>query len=238
MLCASIAFACMGAFVKSLTKQFHELEIVFFRNAFGLCWVGLDLFRNPPQQTSGNLLLLIRRGIFGFLAITFFFYTIHHSSLAVATTFSKSEIIFTAIIATIQLGEPLTWLGGFSIIIGLFGVGILSGFQFNQVNGLSWIGIFCGLFAALAHTTVRKLRNSYDPRIVMSALMLTGTVLSVLIFGLKPWVSWDWLPEFRVPIGHEWWRLLGMSLAGAIGQYFLTTGYFQIPAALASTVGL
>ena len=99
MILASFLFAIMGAFAKELSNSMSSIEIVFFRNVFGVFIIGYSIYNRPLKQVGGKPFLLIFRGLIGFIALLFFFYTISKISLAEAMTFSKTSTIFTAIFA-------------------------------------------------------------------------------------------------------------------------------------------
>ena len=107
MLIASLLFAFMGAFAKELSDSMNSVEIVFFRNIFGVILIAFSIYKRPLNQVGGKPLLLIFRGLAGFLALLMFFYNISQISLAEAMTFSKTSPIFTAIFAYIFVKEKI-----------------------------------------------------------------------------------------------------------------------------------
>ncbi len=72
MLFASFLFACMGAFAKELSGSMSSLEVVFFRNIFGVVLILMSIYRKPLVQEGGKPWLLIFRGMAGFTALLFF----------------------------------------------------------------------------------------------------------------------------------------------------------------------
>jgi drug/metabolite transporter (DMT)-like permease len=58
MLIASLLFAIMGAFAKLASESMSSLEVVFFRNIFGVVLVGITILKTPLKQTGGRPLLL------------------------------------------------------------------------------------------------------------------------------------------------------------------------------------
>ncbi len=81
MLFASLLFAFMGAFAKELSSSMSSIEVVFFRNIFGVVLIALSLYKKPVKQTGGKPLLLFFRGFVGFLALLTFFYNISNNYL-------------------------------------------------------------------------------------------------------------------------------------------------------------
>ncbi|MDH5465540.1 MAG: DMT family transporter, partial [Thiovulaceae bacterium] len=103
MLFAAMLFAFMGAFAKVLSDDISSLEIVFFRNVFGVFLILLTVWKTPMSHVGGKPWLLFFRGFMGFTALLAFFYNIAHIPLADAMTFSKTSPIFTAIFAFLFL---------------------------------------------------------------------------------------------------------------------------------------
>jgi len=79
MLLASLLFAFMGAFAKELSASMNSVEIVFFRNVFGVILIALSVYKKPLNQKGGKPFLLIFRGVAGFLALLMFFIIFHKS---------------------------------------------------------------------------------------------------------------------------------------------------------------
>ncbi|MDR2635851.1 MAG: DMT family transporter, partial [Campylobacteraceae bacterium] len=181
MLIASFFFASMGVFVKLLSSSLGILEITFFRNIFGVAIIGVTLFNSPLKNIGGKTGLLFFRGIIGFLALLAWFYNIAHIPLADAMTFSRTAPIFTAVIAFFALNERLTKKGWAAIFIGFAGVVFIMKPSGLSLKTTDIMGLFSGLGAALAYTSVRELKKYYDTRTIVLFFMSVGTVGPVLI---------------------------------------------------------
>ena len=90
MLYASVLFAFMGAAAKELSDSMSSVEVVFFRNIFGVFLILISIYNSPLKQIGGKFWLLVFRGMAGFIALLFFFYNIAEISLGEAMTFSKN----------------------------------------------------------------------------------------------------------------------------------------------------
>lgn len=73
MLIASFTFAIMGAFAKLASAHMSSLEVVFFRNVFGVAILAYAIYKKPLQSKGGKPFLLLFRGTMGFLALLAFF---------------------------------------------------------------------------------------------------------------------------------------------------------------------
>lgn len=229
MLFASLMFAIMGAFAKELSQSMSSLEVVFFRNIFGVVMVGFMVLKTPLVQTGGKPFLLFFRGFVGFLALLAFFYNIAYISLADAMTFSKTAPVFTAFFAYIFLKENLNIYGWMALLIGFVGIVLITQPEGFLLKKTDILGIFSGVGAALAYTSVRELRNYYDTRSIVLSFMIIGTIGPVVLLGLAPYVQMKELDfmfaEFTLPSGIDWFNIIGLGLFATMAQIYMTKAY-------------
>ena len=240
MLIASFTFAVMGAFAKLASQSMSSLEVVFFRNVAGVFLVGLAVLKKPMIHQGGKPLLLLFRGFMGFVALLAFFYNIAHIPLGDAMTYSKTSPIFTAIFAWLFLNEKLSrkaWLAIFVGFIGILFITQPSGIGFSKYDLL---GIFSGVGAALAYTSVRELKAYYDTRAVVLSVLGVGTVGPILLFLISPYLH---LPEldfmlgsFVMPHGVVWFYVLAMGAFATISQVLMTKAYGETKAGIVGAV--
>jgi len=244
MLLASFFFAIMGAFAKLASESISSLEVVFFRNIFGVLIIGYAVVKNPMQQSGGKPWLLFFRGFMGFVALLAFFYNIAHISLADAMTFSKTSPIFTAIFAYLFLQEKLSKWAVLALFIGFFGIVFItnpSGFSFSKTDLL---GIFSGIGAALAYTSVRELKKFYDTRAIVLSFMGVGSVGPLLLFLLSSYLpsnlqqgEFDFLfAEFVMPHGILWLYVIAMGIFATLAQVYMTKAYGESKAGIVGAV--
>ena len=240
MLIASFTFAIMGAFAKLASESMSSLEVVFFRNIAGVIIIGLAVLKKPMTHKGGKPFLLFFRGFMGFVALLAFFYNIAHISLGDAMTYSKTSPIFTAVFAFVFLHEKLTWEGWFAVFVGFIGIIFItqpSGIGFTKYDAL---GLFSGVGAALAYTSVRELKAYYDTRAIVLSFMLTGTIGPIILFFISPYVQIQELDfifaEFVVPEGITWVYLLAMGLFATLSQVLMTKAYGETKAGIVGAV--
>ncbi|MDQ7045758.1 MAG: DMT family transporter [Sulfurimonas sp.] len=240
MLIASFTFAIMGAFAKLSSESMSSLEVVFFRNIAGVLIIGLAILRKPLQSKGGKPWLLFFRGFMGFTALLAFFYNIAHISLGDAMTFSKTSPIFTAIFAWLFLSEKLSLKAWGAIGIGFIGILLItqpSGLGFSKYDLL---GIFSGIGAALAYTSIRELKNYYDTRTIVLSFMGVGTVGPIILFIISPYFNAPELDfllgEFVMPQGIVWFYVLGMGVFATISQLLMTKAYGATKAGIVGAV--
>ncbi len=239
MLFASLLFAFMGAFAKLLSQHMGSIEVVFFRNVFGVLLIASTLYKRPLKQAGGKPWLLFFRGFMGFTALLAFFYNIAHIPLADAMTFSKTSPIFTALFAYLFLKESFGFWGWVALFIGFVGIVLITGggMHFDKYDLL---GIFSGVGAALAYTSVRELKRYYDTRAIVLSFMLVGTLGPLLFMSVTPWVSSKdldiFFAPFVIPHGVEWGYIVGMGLFATLAQVYMTKAYGVTKAGIIGTI--
>jgi len=231
MLASALISALNGALTKILSEDISALEIVFFRNFIGVFIILYALKHTPPKLTSGKFHLLFSRGLFGFMAMILFFYTISVIPLGEAITLNKTSPFFVTILAFFLLREHLSLRTAFALVIGFLGVVFIvkpfaMEFSFTHILGL--IG---GFFAAAAYTTIKKIKDMYDSRVIVLSFVGVGTLLPALLFFVAPYVTvpekFSFLfPEFIVPATLKVWLLIAlMALISTLSQWLLTKAY-------------
>jgi len=240
MLIASFTFAIMGAFAKLSSECMSSLEVVFFRNIAGVILIGVAVIKKPMVHKGGKHWLLFFRGFMGFSALLAFFYNIAHIPLGDAMTFSKTSPIFTAIFAWIFLNEKLSVKAWGAIAIGFVGILLITQPSGVGLSKYDLLGIFSGIGAALAYTSIRELRNYYDTRAIVLSFMGVGTIGPVILFIISPYIDMPeldfMLGEFVMPQGIVWFYVLGMGIFATISQFLMTKAYGETKAGIVGAV--
>ena len=240
MLLASFFFAVMGAFAKLSSDSMSSLEVVFFRNVFGVALVGYAVLRKPMTHVGGKPFLLFFRGFMGFVALLAFFYNIAHIPLGDAMTFSKTSPIFTAVFAWLFLQEKLSKTGWAAILIGFIGIIFITKPSGLALSKTDWLGIFSGVGAALAYTSVRELKKYYDTRAIVLSFMMVGTGGPMLLLILSAYIdvpALDFmLGAFVMPSGIVWLYVTGMGLFATLAQLYMTKAYGESQAGIVGAV--
>ncbi|MDU8927134.1 DMT family transporter [Alisedimentitalea sp. MJ-SS2] len=177
-----------------------------------------------------------------------------HRNFAVGITFKKTEVIQTAIIGFIVLGDMVSSAGMVAILLGLVGVLVLSdgtgggGLQrfFNRAAGL---GLLSGLFFAVSAVGYRGATleiGSEDP-FLRAVLALAAVTVSQTI-GLTVWLIWREPGEMGRVIAARrtavWMGITGM--AGSIcwftaftlqnAAYVFVVGQIEVVFSIAASV--
>jgi len=231
MLGSALISALNGALTKMLSEDISALEIVFFRNLIGIFIILYALKHTPPKLTGGKIHLLFTRGMFGFMAMILFFYTITVIPLGEAITLNKTSPFFVTILAFFLLREHLSIKTAIALCVGFSGVVLIAkpfGMDFSSAHIL---GVLGGFFAAAAYTTIKKIKDIYDSRVIVLSFVSVGTLLPALLFVLAPYVTVPdaiafLFPEFIVPMTWKVWFLITlMALISTLSQWLLTKAY-------------
>ena len=241
MLLASLSFAVMGGFAKTVSEVLPPVEVTFFRNVFGVALVGFAIYKSPLQQIGGKPLLLIFRGSMGFIALLAYFYIIAYIPLGEAVTYNKTSPIFVAIFAYIFLNEKLGKGAILAIFIGFGGIVLIAQPEGGTFDKYDMLGIFSGIGAALAYTSIRELRAYYDTRAIVMSFMGIGTIAPVLLMLSAPYVNppsgLDFMfAEFVMPKGIIWLYLVIMGLSATASQVLMTKAYELTKAGIVGTI--
>jgi len=240
MLFASLLFAFMGALAKDLSTNMSSVEVVFFRNVFGVFIILYSIYKKPFQQKGGKPFLLIFRGLIGFLSLLMFFYIISKISLAEAMTFSKTSTIFTAVFAYFFVKEKLGYQGWLGIFVGFVGILFITGFDGSQLEKTDWLGILTGVGAGLAYTSIRDLRKYYDSRTIVLSFMGLGTIGPIILMGMAPYYSGDtfdfMIAPFIMPKQDEWIIILLLGIVATFAQIYMTKAYSCAKAGIIGTI--
>jgi len=241
MLLASLSFAAMGGFAKVVSQALPPVEVTFFRNIFGVMLVGFSIYKVPLKQRGGKPWLLLFRGSMGFAALLAYFYIMAHIPLGEAVTYNKTSPIFVAIFAYLFLNEKLHKNALFAIIIGFVGIILIAQPQGGSFDKYDILGIFSGIGAALAYTSIRELRKYYDTRAIVMSFMAVGTVAPLFLMLITPYVTvsenFDWMfAEFVMPAGVEWGYVTAVGIFATISQLLMTKAYELTKAGIVGTI--
>ncbi len=241
MLLASLSFACMGGFAKVVSQTLPPVEVTFFRNIFGVLLVGISIWKVPLRQTGGRPLLLLFRGSMGFAALLAYFYIMAHIPLGEAVTYNKTSPIFVAIFAYIFLNEKLHKSALLAIVIGFMGIVLVAQPQGGSFDKYDILGIFSGVGAALAYTSIRELRKYYDTRAIVMSFMGVGTIAPLFLMLITPYVNvseeFDWMfAVFVMPQGVEWGYVIAVGLFATLSQLLMTKAYELTKAGIVGTI--
>ena len=239
MLWSSFFFSVMSLMVKVVGQRISSIQLGLLRGflCFGMTWVLLRRASIPPFGRQPKL--LVARGLFGFIGVQCYFYSVVHLALDEATVIHYLHPILIAILAALFLKERVSKRLIVAVLSGFLGVMWLTGYLPARLGLLAdarstplhfW-GLMAGLIGALAsafaYLTVRKLAGREHTNVVVLYLTMVTSALS-LPFAIGVWV---W------PTPTEWLQLCLMAVATQLGQMKITQALHLEPAGKMTTLG-
>ncbi len=214
MVFATFFFSIMQVLVKSLDR-FSFFQIIFFRSILSLIICFIQLKKQQTPFFGRNKKLLILRGVFGVCSLSCFFYALLHAPLGTVVTIVNIKPLLILIVAALFLKEKINLIQWFFFIISFAGIWVIKGFDHN-LNLFSLLTIIgAALFAAIAHSIIRRLKTSESPLVII--LYFSLVTLPVCI----PFMLLDWITPTLSELG----KLVGVGLFTHFGQLYLTKAY-------------
>lgn len=211
MVVSSLGFSLMQVCVK-LIDDLPTFEIIWLRSMVALAITSALLRQARVSPWGNNRGLLLLRGIFGLIGLSLFFFTLRGIPLASAITIQYASPIFTSIAAIFWLKERLRLIQWLFFLVSFVGVGMVKGFDDNVSLFYLFLGLTSALFSGLAYNSIRLLRRSEHPYVVVLYFHLVALPL------IAPFA----LADFVWPSLTEWLLLLGMGAFAQVGQVFMT----------------
>jgi len=242
MLGAAFFFSLTSAISKWLGRDFHIVQLVFFRNIVGVVFVVTSIWRRPLRQQGGKLGLLIFRGVVGTLSLYMLFYAIQTLGLGRASTYQYTYPIFLALLSWLLIGETLNSREWTAIFVGFTGIM----FVFRPDLSISFrdnaLGLGNALLTAISYLSIRQLGVVYDTRAIILSFMLSGIVMpviSMLVGTYYPMEHLDFLiGTFTWPAStSQWLGFLALGLTALMGQRMLTQSFTLDKAGRVAAIG-
>jgi drug/metabolite transporter (DMT)-like permease len=240
IIVSGLSFLVVNFFVKILgagpeqalfpgLQKYPGHELVLFRSIISFAISLYIIKRRKLSVLGNNRKWLLIRGFSGMIALTIFFYTIHHLPLAIASTVQYLAPIFTVIFAMLILKERVAKLQWLFIVIAFIGValiGLNNLFSADKYVGIDYtwfgLGIISSAFSGIAYTAIIRLKATDSP----INIVLYFPMLSI------PIMSFWCLFEFTFPTGIEWLFLLLLGIFTQIAQVLLTKALHEESAAI------
>lgn len=233
MAAAALFFSLMSVFVKAVGQRLPTMEVVLGRGVvtLALSWVTVRRVEVSPWGRRRGLLLL--RGLFGFAALSCFYYAVIHLPLADATVIQYTNPIFTALIAALVLAEGMGTIELFCVLASLAGIVLVARptFLFGAGASLDPVAVGVGLagavLSAAAYVSVRRLGASEHPYVIVFWFAL------ITVVGSAPVAA----PTLLWPTPLEWAGLAAVGITTQIAQVYMTRGLGLERAGRATAVG-
>lgn len=215
MMTAVVFFALAHASVKFL-QHIPFYQLVFLRQLIAICICASMMLKLRVKPWGKNKKMLIARGVMGTIALTCYFYSLHHMPLASAVTLQFLSPILTLVVAHFFFSERAPKESWLAFVFAFIGVVMVKGFDSRitafelLISGISVVG------SAFAYNTVRALKNSDHELVVVFYFPLVSLPV-VAPIALKTWI---W-PSSLV----DWFFVMMVGVCTFFAQLFMTKAY-------------
>lgn len=214
MITATLFFAAMNVMVKYIPR-IGAVEIVFFRSIVSLIMSYVMLRQLNIPVWGNNKKWLIIRGMAGSGGLLVFFATIKEIPLGSAIAIQYISPIFTSLLGIFIVKERVYSVQWFFFLLAFLGVLAIQGFDQRVSPFYALLGVGGAVFAGLAYNSIRKLKSSDHPLVIIFYFPLV-TVPIASIYLINHWLT---------PSVFEFVLLIGIGVVTQFAQYFLTKAY-------------
>ena len=219
-LSAVIFGVLTGILVKKLSPDVSLVTTLLYRFLFSL-----PILFTVALYSRGRAWLQIKqpktmclRVVFGFCGILFWFLSLRNMPLGLATTLFQSSVIFITLVSPFLLDEKVGIYRWSAVIVGLFGVVIVT----NPFSGAMTSSVLYGVGAALAGAglsiVLRRLGKKDSPLSVACWYNSSGFIVLTIIVLIVP-------SQFHTVSRAALIDLIFLGVIGAGMQIVLTSAY-------------
>jgi drug/metabolite transporter (DMT)-like permease len=216
MLGSGLFMSSVAATVKFLSDDIPVFEIVFFRNFTGGLIVLAILLKRGINPLGNNRKVLAIRGISGTIGVIMYFYAISNLVLADAVMLNRTSPFFVIILSSVFLHEKLKKLQIPALMLAFIGIMFISRPRFDVSFFPAAVGLLSAVFAGTAYTTLRHLRHTDTPLVIIFYFTMVSSLAMIPVMALGQW---------ETPDGEQWGILIGLGLMGLAGQHLMTYAY-------------
>ena len=216
ILVSEIFLVLSGMVIKQLSGELPTEMIVFYRNLLGLALFIPWLMRNGGGALrTTKLRFHIMRASVGVTAMTCLFYSWGHLPLAQAALLKQTAPFFMPLIAFWWLGERINLQVKLAILVGFIGVAFILNPQEAAVNIGILIALVGACLGALAKVTVRRMRDTESPQLIVFYFAFFAALLSVIP---------AWLSGASLTLIQFGW-LIVLAATSTVAQLLLSKAY-------------
>lgn len=220
MLLAALFFSIMSVLVKMASVRLPSSHTVMARGVVTLVMSLIALRRAGISPWGNDKKRLFLRGAAGFIGLNCFYHSLKALPLADATVIQYLNPVFTVLLAAVFLGERTGLKEVACIVISLVGVVLvvqpqtLFGGRSSAATADVLIALGGAVASAVAYVTVRTLRKTDAPEVVIFYFPLVAVPLSIPPL----------LRDLTLPTAFEWLLLLAIGITTQLAQMFMTRG--------------
>jgi len=247
-LLAATMQAVRTAGQKQLSGKLNAMATTAVRYVYALpfAWVYLGWMLSfkeidAPKLNNEFLVYALIACVTQIIGTVFLVAAFRYKNFAVATSLAKTEAIQVAVVGALLFAAPLSFMGWFSVVVGVVGVFLVSKVSFNfrhvmagsdAMTGLSF-GLGAGLGLAITTLLIRESSLALNTDLMVSAAVTLVFMITVQTFISLTYVYFQDKSQFGLMLKH--WRLclfVGItSVLGSIGWFtgasFQTAAYVK-----------
>ena len=220
-----------GIIVKFLANDVNLLVTLFYRFLFSLPVLflvaimtrGRDFYKINAKKT------LLVRVAFGMAGIVFWFLSVRHLPLGLATSIMHSSVIYVAMLSPFLLGEKVGIYRWSAALTGLLGVFVISGALSPAFEAAIFLAVFASLAGGGLQLALRRLGKSDAPASVASWYNFMGFVAVSLVFLVLP-------SYWQIPEAGAFPYLILLGLFGSGLQICFTASFRYVDAVVIATI--
>lgn len=221
MILGALFLSMVPVFVKLIPSEsgIPTTQKLFMRGAVATIALAVVLLTKGISFRPGSPILLGARSLFGIAGMLAYFLAVESMPLAEAVTINKLSPFFVLIFSCLFLGEKLKKIQILAIILGFSGVIVILRPGSVPLTLPAALAVVSALFAGSAYTTLRALRKTDRPLLIVFWFSVAITLFflpSVILQGI--------IPDYRSLI-----FLFCIGISGAAGQLFMTKAYRCAP---------
>lgn len=227
----------LNAMATTAVRYVYALPFAWIYLAWMLSFKDIE----PPKLNNEFLTYALIACVTQIIGTVFLVAAFRYKNFAVATSLAKTEAIQVAIVGALLFAAPLSFMGWFSVIVGVIGVFLVSKVSFNFRNimagsdavlGLSF-GLAAGLGLAITTLLIRESSIALNTDLMVSAAVTLVFMITVQTFISITYVYIQDKSQIGLMLKH--WRLclfVGVtSVLGSIGWFtgasFQTAAYVK-----------
>lgn len=217
---ATICFSLMSATVKYLS-YLPLMEVIFFRHFLTMLIVPLMLKNRKIPFQGNNQSILLLRCLFGVFAMIAYFYTLSTMTLTDAVGIRQLSPFIIILLAGIFLKEKIISQQIPIFILAFLGTLLIvkPGLRLDILPAI--IALLGAVLTAGSHVTIRHLRLTDHPLVIVNYVGYTSGVLAFLALLVQG--------NFYIPNIDSLFLLILFGLIGLIGQIAITKAYQLAP---------
>ena len=219
---ASLSFTFMSACAKWLPDM-PSGEMTLFRGIVGLFFIPILCMQTKEHFFSNrHKLMLCLRGLFGSIALFFYFLSIEGLTLGDSQILSQLAAFFMCLLSPLFLKERLPKQavpGLIAIAVGTLCV--VQIWSFNAFNVYTLFGIGGGFFSAAAYIVISRLaeKGFKSNTEIVFYFQIFSILVGLSISGSETWI---------MPKGWDWFFVVGLGLFALSAQMFMTWAFQHV----------